>query len=657
MNPVDWMARSPVRFVLLGGANTLLTWAFFAILVAWLPHQIALLLAYALGVIIAWLGNSRWVFRARPGRLQMVVYPLIYLIIWLVNAGLLEWLVSVREIGPRLGQALALFVIVPLSFALNGALLDRSRPNRINLALTLLPTLALAFWLLFPVLGGYWLGDDLSNLYRVWELDHQQRLLTGTLAFLASPVDSIGAFYRPAMMASMSGLYLLFGDWYPGWAAASLLMHLVNTCLVVLIVRRLLAWTQWSAAGHAGQMPILALALAGLVFALCPLLLEGVVWVSARSDAAVTMFSLAGAWLWMARPGSSLRWSAWALPVLMIPALGFKESAVIVPCQVWLLALVWPEKIGTHRLAALVTAGLLALAFLAMRAWLFGNPAEVYAGAGPGTGMLASVSVWFPALLNSSLALAWLWLISLAALPVLILAVCRGQALRFSLVLMAAGAGLVLATLLNLGALSASGEGGRLVYGPMAWLAAGIGVGLSATMPRTLPLALLAGCVLTGSVLTRHQLDHYRHVQDGIAELVEILPEHAARHPGLTLLLLPDRVGYVVAFRNAQGGLVMPPLQDHPMLHRILATLPGEIELREQQLSDGLATRLKELKPRTLEPAIMQALFEPAEATSIDYLACWDARDRRLIVLGKPDGRGQEWIDSVRARSDHCNLE
>ena len=657
MNAADWMARSPVRFVLLGGANTLLTWIFFAILVGWTGHQLALILAYALGVSIAWLGNSRWVFRARPGPMQMVVYPLIYLTTWLVNAGLLEWLVTIREIGPRLSQALALLVIVPLSFSLNAALLDARRPNRIQLALTLLPTLAVTFAVLWPALGGYWLGDDLSNLYRVWELDQRQRLVSGTLAFLTSPVDSVGAFYRPGMMASISALYVLFGDWYPGWAAASLGMHLANTCLVVLVVRRLLGWAQGSEAGASDPMRLLAPALAGLLFALCPLLLEGVVWVSARSDAAVTLFSLAGAWLWLGKPGSDARWGAWALPVLLIPALGFKESAVIVPLQILCLAAVWPGRLGVQRQSAWIVAVLLAAIFMAIRAWLFGDPTEVYAGARPNAEMLASIPVWFLGMLSGNPLLARLWLLGVSALVVVVFILCKGQALRFSLALMAAGAGLALATLLNLGGLEAGGEGGRLSYGPLAWLIAGVGLGISAAMPRALPLSLLAACVAVGAFLTIKQLDHYRHVQDGVAELVAIIPEHVARHPGLTLLLLPDRVDFVVAFRNGQGGLVMPPVQQRPLLHRVLPTLPDEIGLRQRQLSDGLATRLEEVRPRTLEPDIMRALFEPADATPFDHLACWDARRRRLIVLDDAAGHNRDWVDSARAHSDQCNLE
>ncbi len=656
MNPAQWMARAPVRFVLVGGANTLLSWAFFAILVAWLPHQIALILAYALGVIIAWLGNSRWVFRARPGHLQALAYPLVYVGIWLVNAGLLEWLVSIREIGPRPAQALALLAIVPMSFALNAGLLDERHPNRIQLALTLLPVLAVAFAVLWPVLGGFWLGDDYSNLYRTWELAYLERLTQGTLAYLASPVDEIGAFYRPAMMASVSVLYVLFGDWYPGWAASSLLMHLVNTCLVILVIRRMLAWSQVAEVGQPGAMPMLVPALSGLAFALSPVLLEGVVWVSARSDAAVTLLTLTALWLWVGRPGSQARYSAWALPLLMIPALGFKESAAVFPLQLALIWVVWPIPIGRTRVWTLAVSMILVAAFFAIRTWLFGDPTEVYVGAAVSDALPASILAWFTGLFSSVGWLAWAWLLSMVLLvPALLF--CRGQSLRLGLALLVGAGGLVLATLINLGQLEASGEGGRLAYGPLAWWFAGLGLALAGMVTSRPAIALLVVCVTFSAVVTSQQLSHYRHVQDSMAELVNKLPDHVEQHPGLTLLLVPDRVDFVVAFRNAQGGVVMPPLQDQPMLHRILLTLPEEIALRQQQLAGGLAARLHDIQPRTLEPETLQALFEPDEARPIDHLACWNARERRLIVLESPGDEGQDWIASIQHQARHCDLQ
>ncbi|MFU8831883.1 MAG: GtrA family protein, partial [Wenzhouxiangella sp.] len=548
-------ARPSFRFLVVGAANTLLTWLFFALLVTWLPHQVALILAYLLGIAIAWLGNSRWVFQSRPGWLQAAVYPLIYLSTWLINAGLLEWLIVVQDIGPRLGQAMALLVIVPISFALNATLLDARHPNRIDLALTLLPALALTFAVLWPLLGGFWLSDDVPNLYRAYSQAAANELWSGTLAFFHNPVDAVGNFYRPAMMTSIALLFLAFSDWYPGWAAASLLMHLANVCLVVLLVRRVLAWAAWADPAVPIRVPILLPALAAILFGLNPLLMEGVAWVSARADSAVTLFSLAGAWFWAGRPGSGSKmaghWSPWMLPVLLVPALGFKESAVILPLQILCLALVWPGRLGHHRWGALLLAGLLAAAFMVVRALILHNPV---AATIDGIGILASLPLWWSSLFAGNTLMSLVWLASGVLMFILVSMLCRGPQFRLALGLVAAGAGLGLATLVGLGGLEAGGEGGRLLYGPLAWVVTGLGVGLAAIPRQSLVATCMVVAALLGSLLTVQQIAAYRAVQDSARALVDAVPQHVQEHPGLTLLLVPDTVGFVVAFRNAQGG-------------------------------------------------------------------------------------------------------
>ncbi len=675
MQAIPLLKHPPIRFLAVGAANTLLTWLFFALLVIWLPHQGALILAYLLGIVVAWLGNSRWVFQSRPNWLQAGVYPLIYLTTWLINAGLLEWLVIVHNIGPRTGQAMALMVVVPISFVLNASLLDPKHPNRIDLALTLLPTLALTFAFLWPLLGGFWLSDDVPNLYRAYIQAANSELWSGTLAFFHNPVDAVGNFYRPAMMTSIALLFLAFGDWYPGWAAASLLLHLANVCLIALLVRRLLAWSE-AGADHVGpaRVPIVAPnvvpnvvpivvpnvvpALAALLFGLNPLIMEGVAWVSARSDPAVTLFSLAAAWLWAGRPGSHSRWLPWALPLLLIPALGFKESAVILPLQILCLALVWPGPLGRHRLGALVLSGLIAAAFMGLRVQILHNPQVVFPTSGD-AGVLTSLPVWWSSLFGGNELMALGWLISLALLFVVIPAVCRGQQIKLALGLVAAGVGLALATLLNLGGLEASGEGGRLAYGPVAWMMTGLGVGLAALPrqdPRTWRLtisACMALTVLLGAILTAQQIGSYRAVQDSVRDLVAEVPEHLRQHPGLTLLLVPDTVGFVVAFRNAQGGIVMPPLQDQPMLHRMLPTLPHEMDARQQQLAAGLATRLTQLPPATLDDEALARLLEPAEPGAPDHIACWATNDRRVLVIPTPS---TDWHSAASAALVTCSL-
>ncbi len=648
------LARPSVRFLVVGAANTLLTWLFFALLVTWLSHQVALILAYLLGIAIAWLGNSRWVFQAQPGWLQAGVYPLIYLTTWLINAGLLEWLVVAHDIGPRPGQAMALLVIVPISFILNATLLDARHPNRIDLALTLLPALALTFAVLWPLLGGFWLSDDVPNLYRAYSQAAANELWSGTLAFFHNPVDAVGNFYRPAMMTSIALLFLTFSDWYPGWAAASLLMHLANVCLVVLLVRRVLAWSAWAHPALPSRAPIVLPALAAILFGLNPLIMEGVAWVSARADAAVTLFCLAGAWFWAGRPGSGSKpdrqWSPWMLPLLLVPALGFKESAVILPLQILCLALVWPGRLGHHRLGALLLAGLLALAFMILRALILRNPLTATTD---GIGILASLPLWWSSLFASNTLMSLGWLASVVLMFTLVPMLSRGPQLSLAFGLVAAGAGLGLATLLSLGGLEVGGEGGRLLYGPLAWGVIGLGVGLASLPRQSLVAACMVVAALLGSLLTVQQIAAYRDVQDSVRVLVDTVPRHVQEHPGLTLLLVPDTVGFVVAFRNAQGGIVMPPLQDQPLLHRVLPTLPDEIEARQQQLADGLATRLARLPPATLDDDTLASLLAPAEPGAPAHVACWDALEGRLLVITVLPAN---WHESVRAIEVACPL-
>ena len=88
-----------------------------------------------------------------------------------------------------------------------------------------------------------------------------------------------------------------------------------------------------------------------------------------------------------------------------------------------------------------------------------------------------------------------------------------------------------------------------------------------------------------------------RDIEDGAPALVAAAAEWAYGHNGTTLLIVPERAGSVPLLRNAHS-FVLPPVQaDHPLLHKVLPTLPGEIPLRHDQLRSGLATQLNQLAP------------------------------------------------------------
>jgi hypothetical protein len=509
--------------------------------------------------------------------------------------------------------------------------------------------------------GGYWLGDDFGNLHEAWFAAQRGTTLAQAWSQLFAPVPSEGAFYRPAMIAALLANAALAGARYPGWFVVGYAIHLANVALVALLVAELAR-----ASGRDGRA---AGIVAAAAFALCPLLAEGVFWISARADAAVTLFTLAGLLAW-SRAGASVA-RAFVLPLCMVAALGFKESAAVLPLQLALVVAGWPTRPTRGQIVAVVACFALAALFFVVRAHLFGDVWQVYRATDSAPSAdrlrlaLASIAPWWQALSQQTPGVASGYVALLAAATATLLLATRGAQRSLAAALFAASAGLCAATLLNLGGLNPSGEGGRLVYSPFAWLALALGVGSAATVTgrrgppaRIFGIALLAAATITGAWVLERELRLARDAQRDVQALALAAREWALTHPGLTLLVIDAQRGPVVTGRNAQGGLVLPPVQPEPLLHRIVPTLPAEIELRYDQLDAGLATRLAELRPSHVDAGVLKQLAERAGARWPDHYGCWSSRERRIVAFPAPvPARRLPWASAVRAAIAPCGMQ
>ena len=515
-----------------------------------------------------------------------------------------------------------------------------------------------------PGFGGFWHGDDVSNLGRAYTLTQQGTLWQESLRLFANPVPSDGAFYRPMMMLSLSLNYAFAGEQYAGWYLTNFLVHLTNTLLIALIVRRF--------ANYYACDATVAAPLAALLFGLCPILAEGVYWMSARADGWVTLLTLTGVFFWSDHRASTTSRSAFMLPLLLTLALGFKESAAVLPFQMALLAIVWRVPLSRPQRWAVVATFVMAGLFLAWRAYLFGNAWQVYIPVG-GESVALHSKLW-----NALLSLGPLWSAVSIATPALanayLLFCAVGMALLIFvrpmpqwplvLTLTCASSGLALATLLNLGAMSSIGEGGRLSYGPIAWLA--IAIGVSASRPQSLAnsspslrlaqFASLLFAVLIGGGVLFGQLRTVWAAQDSMRMITQAIPSWALGHEGLTMLVVPDHVGSVVIARNAQGGMALEPIQQQPLLHRVLPTLPSEIQLRQEQFSRGLARRLGIIRPRLMDAKTVAAIQETSAASWPEHVACWSRSQQKIIPLWAPatDASSDTWLASIRAQIEMC---
>ena len=121
------MRAEGIRFVLFGAFNTVLTYLAYCLLVFVMHPQIAYAIVFALGIALAYIGNSRLVFRRALDWKIAGAYPLVYLAQYALTAGLIHLFGLWLALGPRLALALALVITTPLSFLLNRLMLGKSR--------------------------------------------------------------------------------------------------------------------------------------------------------------------------------------------------------------------------------------------------------------------------------------------------------------------------------------------------------------------------------------------------------------------------------------------------------------------------------------------------------------------------------------------------
>lgn len=143
--------------------------------------------------------------------------------------------------------------------------------HRLNL-LVIINVTALTY--LIVLFSGFSCLDDMGLMH-----DLQQ----GHLSVHSIMAAGGGIYYRPLIMLSYYGNYLLAGANPAVFHATNLLLHILNACLLYVVSHFFLKSFQWRRCGAL---------MAALLFALTPLNSEAVVWVSARTDLLCCFFFL-----------------------------------------------------------------------------------------------------------------------------------------------------------------------------------------------------------------------------------------------------------------------------------------------------------------------------------------------------------------------------
>lgn len=116
-------------FLLVGSINTLIGYAIFgaAYKLVGLNYNLALLVAYGLGILLGYVNHRQVTFRSTAGHAQAFSrFVMTYAMVYLLNAGLLIALAEYGGLDPLLAQAVALVIVTIASFLVQRAWVFKS---------------------------------------------------------------------------------------------------------------------------------------------------------------------------------------------------------------------------------------------------------------------------------------------------------------------------------------------------------------------------------------------------------------------------------------------------------------------------------------------------------------------------------------------------
>lgn len=506
------------------------------------------------------------------------------------------------------------------------------------------------------VIGGHFLSDDMAVIYVLSDWQDQGELWSRLFSKFSSGLDAPSHYYRPLAFLSF-GVNLTMRGLNPvPWHLVNLAGHLAAGAAVYRISYAL----RPQSASRFG--PCVATAL----FLLCGTNAEAVAWISGRYDIFATAFSLWAAALYLQSRSSLDRYELGALACGVL-ALASKESGAILPGLIGCLAWVkhgqtpwvgrWKAIVRDLAPWLLLIAG-----YFAFRLAIFGSMLQVYPGAHPlqriadGGWLLALQAAlpWLSSALPNPTVLALAGVLSVLMVMAAATKAAHDRSLRRKAI------GLLAATLWSLAllfphisGLPANGEGARLLYTTSALLAVLLALpfgaqrsqGSSAVSHRLLAIVGLA-LVGTHAALLHAALRDWQIAGAQMGQLVAALPGiKKSLHPdGYAFVFAPDAIGAVPFARNANGAMVLPPIQQQPLLTSMIVFLPADVPDIPARLKRQLIPTLKQY---ALSDAVEKMLDSSPAASASDIVwpsdvFCWRQDVAALARLAV----GDAWQDA-----------
>lgn len=117
------------RFLVAGGANTLITYVIYLLALLTVSYRIAYTISYAAGILISYCLTSRFVFQRKLALRAALQYPVVYIAQYALGLALLTILVDKLRMDRRLAPAVIVICTIPVTFLLSRLVIRRA-PER-----------------------------------------------------------------------------------------------------------------------------------------------------------------------------------------------------------------------------------------------------------------------------------------------------------------------------------------------------------------------------------------------------------------------------------------------------------------------------------------------------------------------------------------------
>jgi putative flippase GtrA len=119
--------REYASFLVCGAANTIITYALYALFLLVMSYKFSYSLSYICGIVISYYLNSIFVFQERVSLIKFLQYPVVYIVQYLLGIVILYLCVDVLGVSKWLAPAVVIIISLPVTFLLSKFIIKRPK--------------------------------------------------------------------------------------------------------------------------------------------------------------------------------------------------------------------------------------------------------------------------------------------------------------------------------------------------------------------------------------------------------------------------------------------------------------------------------------------------------------------------------------------------